>query len=62
MNYENIYNKLIDNARRNNNITGKYYENHRIIPLCLGGNDNSENLVKLTLREHYIAHKLLAEK
>lgn len=61
MNYANIYNKIIENAKIKNNIDNKYYEVHHIIPKCLGGSDNKENLVKLTLREHYVCHKLLAE-
>ena len=61
MNYQRIYNQLINNAKLHNILENKYYEIHHIIPKCLNGNDNEENLVKLTLREHYIAHKLLAE-
>jgi hypothetical protein len=30
------------------------------LPKCLGGDNNKENLVLLTAREHFIAHKLLA--
>ena len=39
-------------------IKGKY-ENHHILPKCLNGSDEPYNLVKLSAREHYIAHKLL---
>jgi hypothetical protein len=35
------------------------YEIHHIIPKCLGGEDDSYNLVKLTYKEHYLAHYLL---
>ena len=38
-----------------------YYELHHILPKCLGGDDYSENLVLLTAREHFIAHKLLTK-
>jgi len=34
---------------------------HHIIPVCDGGDDNPENLVKLTHREHFIFHVLLAK-
>lgn len=34
---------------------------HHIIPRCIGGTDSHENLVKLTAREHYIAHLLLTK-
>jgi hypothetical protein len=59
MNYSKIYSQLIFKAK-NREIT-KYTENHHIIPKCLGGNNDIENLVKLTFREHYIAHWLLCK-
>ena len=37
------------------------YETHHIIPRCLKGNDSAENLVRLTPREHFIAHHLLTK-
>lgn len=41
---------------------GKLYtEEHHIIPSCLGGSDDPENLIRLTAREHFIAHRLLAK-
>jgi hypothetical protein len=36
-----------------------YVERHHIIPKSLGGINNTENLVFLSSREHFIAHKLL---
>jgi hypothetical protein len=33
---------------------------HHIEPRCFGGSDESSNLVSLTLREHFVAHRLLA--
>ena len=38
-----------------------YSETHHIIPKCRGGDDNENNLVLLSMREHIIAHILLAE-
>ena len=38
-----------------------YYECHHIIPRCMGGVDNTYNLVLLTAREHYLAHYLLTK-
>lgn len=35
-------------------------ERHHIIPKCMGGNNNTENLIDLYAGEHYMAHKLLA--
>ena len=36
-----------------------YIERHHIIPKSMGGSDNSDNLILLTGREHFIAHVLL---
>lgn len=57
MNYQKIYNNLIDRAR--NRILDSYKERHHIIPRCVGGSDEPENLVDLTPEEHYLAHQLL---
>lgn len=38
-----------------------YYENHHIIPRCMGGNNDDKNLVLLTAREHFLAHYLLVK-
>ena len=56
----NIYNSLIQ-KRRNNPILREqqYCELHHIIPRCMNGKDNPENLINLTVREHYVAHLLL---
>lgn len=62
MNYSKIYNQLIENAKsKDRNIEQDYYEEHHIIPRCIGGDDSSYNLVLLTAREHYVAHWLLAK-
>lgn len=67
MDYKKIYDELINNAKLKNRVKLKktdpdyiYYENHHIIPRCLGGTDEEINLILLTAREHFIAHKLLA--
>ena len=44
------------------NPDGTIYERHHIKPRCVGGTDDMYNLIDLTLREHYIAHMLLAEE
>lgn len=64
MNYENHYNMLIERAQRRNwtkTTSGCYVELHHILPRCLGGIDDNENLVYLTAKEHYVAHLLLAK-
>jgi hypothetical protein len=57
MDYQKIYNQIINRAQ-NRQLQG-YKENHHIIPRCLGGVDDKENLVELTAREHFLCHKLL---
>lgn len=55
--YSRWYEALITKAQ-NRTIDG-YVESHHIVPRSFGGNDSKANLVKLTAREHYIAHALL---
>ena len=59
MNYQKIYNQIIEKAK--NRILEGYKEKHHVIPKCLGGNNNKENLVELTAREHFLCHILLCE-
>ena len=59
MNYEKNYKDLIRHAKNRQNDTDKTLELHHIIPRSLGGDDNLDNLVLLTPREHYLAHYLL---
>ena len=58
MNYTRIYTELIERAKERKSVNG-YKEIHHIIPRSEGGTDESDNLVELTAREHFIAHKLL---
>lgn len=59
MDYLKIYNSIVERGK-NRIITG-YTETHHIIPKCIGGTDDTWNLVKLTAREHFICHLLLCE-
>jgi hypothetical protein len=59
MNYSNIYDQLIQRAKLRTSILE--YENHHILPKSLGGPNTKNNLVKLTLREHFLAHRLLTK-
>lgn len=59
MNYRKHYDKLIE-TRKNRVIDGDvYYEKHHIVMKSMGGSNESENLVMLTAREHFLAHWLL---
>ena len=59
MNYQKIYNQIIE--RRRIEEPNGYTETHHIIPRSLGGGDDKDNLVRLTAREHFICHYLLAK-
>lgn len=58
MNYQRIYDFLINRAKLRGPLIG-YYEKHHVVPRCLGGDNSKENIVKLTAKEHYIVHRLL---
>lgn len=60
MNYNKIYNTLCESRKYRGWKRKAGYEVHHILPKSLGGSDSKENLVRLTAREHFIAHKLLA--
>ena len=61
MNYQKIYDQIIDRAKKEPRKKGNgvYYESHHIVPRSEGGSNSSSNLVLLTAKEHYIAHLLL---
>ena len=62
MNYELVYRQLITKGLERGLDKKKldfYTERHHIIPRCMKGSDDDSNIVLLTAREHYIAHKLL---
>jgi hypothetical protein len=59
MDYAKIYDSLIERAK-NRTLSG-YSEWHHILPQCMGGGDEDENLAQLTPEEHFIAHKLLVK-
>jgi hypothetical protein len=69
MDYKKIYDDLMLKARSENRVknVGVYYEAHHIIPRCLGGGGKVSqrtkhpNIILLTAKEHFVAHKLLCE-
>lgn len=54
--------KNILNGRGRFACGDEYCERHHILPRCIGGNNDDENLIDLYAREHFIAHKLLAQE
>ena len=68
MNYQRIHDEIIADSRLSNpvgfqhiNKSMGYKERHHIIPRCIGGSDDPENLVYLTARRHFIIHRLLTK-
>ncbi len=61
MNYNLIHDKIINKAISLNRVKCPdfYYEKHHILPKCLGGSNEKNNLVLLTAKEHYLIHRLL---
>lgn len=62
---ENEYEKFINNilSTRGRYIKEDIYkEKHHIMPKCMGGSDDVENIIELSGREHFIAHMLLANE
>jgi hypothetical protein len=60
---EKTYRSLIDKGKLRGlkkDLLNYYTEFHHIVPKCIGGSDDDENLVLLTYREHIIAHMLLS--
>ena len=57
--YARAYIRLIE-TRMNRSIDG-YFERHHIIPKSVGGSNSVKNIIKLTAREHFIAHLLLSK-
>ena len=64
MNYLKIYYDLMESRKKFTSFSSNldfYYEKHHIVPRCMAGPTIPENLVLLTAREHFIAHRLLVK-
>lgn len=59
MTYKEFIQNILD-TRGRFSCGNEYHERHHIIPKCLGGTNDEENLIDLFAREHFIAHRLLA--
>ena len=60
MNYKDNYYNYIEYVKTLDRKLD-YSETHHILPRCMGGTDEKENLVVLTAREHFLAHYLLTK-
>lgn len=59
MDYKRIYYSIVEHRQQCS--PDGYVEKHHIVPRSLGGSNNKENIVKLTAREHFLCHYLLAK-
>jgi hypothetical protein len=61
MNHKRIHDQIIDRAKLRGlrKLELNTYDTHHIIPKCLGGTNDSNNLVLLTYKEHALIHLLL---
>jgi len=59
--YARIYDQLIADRRANPPAADEYVEVHHILPRCMGGENETENLIALRPEDHFFAHLLLAK-
>lgn len=59
--YEEFIQNILD-TRGRFGCGEEYHEKHHILPKCIGGTNNKDNLIDLFAKEHFIAHKLLAQE
>lgn len=59
MTYEEFINNILE-TRGRFECDEEYHERHHIVPKCMGGTNDEENLIDLFAREHFEAHRLLA--
>lgn len=60
MDYARIYSAFIA-SRRSTEDTLEAFDRHHIVPRCLGGSNDPENIIKLSFGDHLFAHVLLAK-
>ena len=62
----NTYAEFIQNILNTRGRSGipsdEYKERHHIVPKCMGGSNDMDNLIDLYAYEHYEAHKFLAKE
>jgi hypothetical protein len=59
INWEHIYKSFIDKKSNTVFLEGIYTEKHHIIPRYLAGANTSDNLIRLSIRDHVLAHYIL---
>lgn len=61
MDYKRVYAEFIKDRREKEAHLEGYSERHHIVPRCMGGGDEAENLIRLTAEDHFFAHLVLAK-
>lgn len=61
MSYKEFIQNIL-NTRGRFSCGDEYHETHHIIPKCMGGTNDADNLIDLFAREHFIAHQLLSQE
>lgn len=61
MDYHRIYGEFIADRLTKQPVKPTYFEKHHIVPRSLGGGDEAENIIRLTMEDHIHAHILLAK-
>lgn len=59
--YEEFIQNILD-TRGRFACGDEYHERHHITPKCFGGTNDEVNLIDLFAKEHFVAHKILAEE
>ena len=59
MTYDEFIKNILDNRGRFE-CGNEYHERHHIVPRCIGGANDENNLIDLFPKEHFEAHRLLA--
>jgi len=55
------YLRFIEHCKKKKYHVNEYLERHHIIPRHAGGTNDKENLIKLSLKDHMLAHKIRYE-
>ena len=62
MTYKEFIQNILDTRGRFEIPKEEYKERHHIVPKCLGGTNDENNLIDLYAQEHFIVHQLLANE
>lgn len=57
----NKYLRFIEHCKKKRYHPNEYLERHHIVPRHAGGTNNKDNLIKISLKDHILAHKIRYE-